>query len=168
MDYTPGATRNATKEGFRQVWSLPMSQGTRCHQLAMYVVYESPLQMLADCPSDYLQEPEMMDFLAAVPTTWDETLPIEARVGNFIVMARKHGSEWYAAAMTDWTARDFNVNLLFLGEGNYKAIIYSDGKNAGKRATDFIMESSIVNRNDRLAFHMAPGGGWAVRFIREN
>ncbi len=127
MDYTPGAMLNATKEQFRYVFDKPMSQGTRCQQLAMYVVYESPLQMLADSPTHYLENEECMDFLSVVPTVWDETWVLDAKVADYVLLARRSGDEWYIGAMSDWTPRDLEADLAFLDEGQYKAIIYQDG-----------------------------------------
>ena len=123
---------NAAKDSFAQIFNRPMSQGTRCQQLAMYVVFESPLQMLADAPSNYLREPESLEFLSAVPTVWDETRVLDARVGEYILLARRHGKEWYVGAMTNWTARDLDVDLSFLGSGAYQADIYHDGSNADR------------------------------------
>ena len=117
VDYTPGAMINAAKDSFAQIFNRPMSQGTRCQQLAMYVVFESPLQMLADSPSNYLREPESLEFLSAVPTVWDETRVLDARLGEYILLARRHGKEWYVGAMTNWTARDLDLDLSFLGSG---------------------------------------------------
>jgi alpha-glucosidase len=166
MDFTPGAMRNATEKNFKPVFSEPMSQGTRCHQLAMFVVYESPLQMLCDSPSAYEREPEIMDFLAKVPTVWDETKALEAKVGDYLVVARRSGAEWYVAAMTDWTPRDLEVDLSFLGAGEHKAEIYADGLNASKLASDYTKSKAVVRAGDRLKIKLAPGGGWAARLFR--
>ncbi len=106
MDYTPGAMRNATKLTFAPIFGQPMALGTRCHQLAMYVVFESPLQMLSDSPSNYLREPEAMEFLSAVPTEWDETRVLDARIAEYVAVARRNGKDWYVGAMTDWTAKE--------------------------------------------------------------
>ncbi|HVI78653.1 MAG TPA: glycoside hydrolase family 97 protein, partial [Candidatus Acidoferrum sp.] len=119
MDYTPGAMRNATKTNFAAIHAQPMALGTRCHQLAMYVVFESPLQMLADTPSNYLREPEAMEFLAAVPTEWDETRALDGRISDYVLLARRNGRDWYVGAMTDWTQRDLDVDLSFLGDGSF-------------------------------------------------
>jgi alpha-glucosidase len=163
MDFTPGAMTNATKENFRIVFTQPMSQGTRCHQLAMYVVYESPLQMLCDSPSNYDREPEIMQFLSAVPTSWDQTKALNAKVGEYLTVARKHGNDWYIGSMTDWSPRDFEITLDFLGAGNYQMTIYSDGINAERNASDYRIETNGVNRSNKISFHLAPGGGWAAR-----
>src|SRR5271169_181811 len=119
MDFTPGAMRNATKATFAPIFSQPMALGTRCHQLAMYVVFESPLQMLSDSPSNYMKEPEIMDFLGPVPSEWDETKVLDARIADYVVVARRNGRDWYIGAMTDWTARNLEIDLSFLPEGNF-------------------------------------------------
>jgi alpha-glucosidase len=160
MDYTPGAMINATKEQFRPVFDRPMSQGTRCHQLAMYVVFESPLQMLADSPSHYYEEEECMEFLGPVPTVWDETVVLDAKVGEYILLARRSGDTWYIAAMTNWTPRDVEFNLSFLKGINYTAKIWKDGPNADRYAEDFITSERLVNSGDKLQLHLAPGGGF--------
>jgi alpha-glucosidase len=166
MDFTPGAMRNATEKNFQPVFSEPMSQGTRCHQLAMFVVYESPLQMLCDSPSAYEREPEIMDFLTKVPTVWDETKALEAKVGDYVVVARRSGADWYVGAMTDWTPRDLEVDLSFLGAGEYTVEIYADGVNAAKFASDYTKSNAVVRAADRLKIKLAPGGGWAARLFR--
>lgn len=166
MDYTPGAMLNADQKHFRPVMDLPMSQGTRCHQLAMYVVYESPLQMLCDSPSHYLREPQVMEFLAAVPTVWDETLVLEGKVGDMVVVARWDGQDWYLGAMTDWEPREVEVQLDFLGEAEYEAVIFEDGINAGRYAGDFRVQKRIVKGTDKLKIKMASGGGYAAWFRR--
>jgi alpha-glucosidase len=148
------------------VFERPMSQGTRAHQLAMYVVYESPLQMLADAPSEYLREPESMEFLAAVPVTWDETRVLAARVADYVVIARRQGAEWYVGAMTDTTAREFTLDLSFLGEGEWALDAWADGVNADRDARDYRKESQVVTRASRLALRVAPGGGYAARIRR--
>lgn len=162
MDYTPGAMINATKEQFRPIFQRPMSQGTRCHQLAMYVVFESPLQMLCDSPSNYLREIECMEFLARVPTTWDETRVLAAKISDYIAIARRHGNDWYIGAMTDWTARDLMLDLSFLGDKKYTIELFQDGINADRNAMDFKKQVMTVQRGEQLKIHLAPGGGWAA------
>jgi len=163
MDFTPGAMRNAAEKVFQPVFSEPMSQGTRCHQLAMFVVYESPFQMLCDSPSAYEREPEIMDFLGKAPTVWDETRAIDAKVGDYVVVARRSGEDWYVGAMSDWTPRELEVDLGFLGGGEYRAEIYADGVNAARYASDFARTSRAITAGDRLKIKLAPGGGWAAR-----
>lgn len=163
MDYTPGAMLNATKNNFAPIFDRPMAMGTRCHQLAMYVVFESPLQMLADSPSNYLREPESMDFLASVPTEWDDTKVLDARIADYVLVARRNGHDWYVGAMTDWTARDLEVDFSFLPDGNFTMDTYQDGVNADRMASDYKKTTVPVNKTSKLKVHLAPGGGWAAR-----
>jgi alpha-glucosidase len=168
LDYTPGAMLNASEEHFSANFNRPMSLGTRCHQLAMYLIYESPLQMLADSPSNYRREPAVMDFLSPVPTVWDETIAIEAKVGDYVIMARRSGKEWYVGGMTDWEARAFDVSLDFLEKGKkYNAMIFQDGKNAHRYAGDFWQSTKEVDANSVLKMKMASGGGWVARIIEK-
>lgn len=166
MDYTPGAMLNAQEKNFHPVFTRPMSMGTRCHQLAMYVVYESPLQMLADSPSHYLREKECMEFLGPVPTVWDETRVLEASVGNYVLIARKNGNNWYVGAMTDWDPRTLKLDLSFLGEGRYTALIFQDGINADKYGNDYKKIQKTVTTADSFTLQLAPGGGWAAKIAK--
>jgi alpha-glucosidase len=165
VDYTPGAMINAPKKDFKPIYNRPMSQGTRCQQLAMYVVFESPLQMLADSPSNYRREPESLAFLKAVPVVWDETRVLSATVGEHILVARRHGREWFVGGLTNWSARDLQVDLSFLGAGPFTAEIFRDGANAHRAGVDYAREEKAVTGADRLAIHLAPGGGWVARFV---
>ena len=167
MDYTPGAMRNATKSNFRPSNSLPMSQGTRCHQLAMYVVFEAPLQMLADNPTAYLKEQESTNFISKVPTTFDETVALDGKVGSYVAIARRKGSEWYVGAMSNWDSRDLNIDFSFLGDGNYEAEIFRDGVNAEKDATDYKREVITISSKDKRIIHISNGGGWAARIYKK-
>jgi len=167
MDYTPGGMRNASKEAFRPVDSNPMTQGTRSHQLAMYTIFEAPLQMLSDNPTTYMREQESTDFIAAVPTTFDATVALDGKVGEFVSIARKKGTTWYAGAMTNWTPRDITIDLSFLGDGSYKATIFEDGVNAGRDGTDYTRKVITVTAKDKLSIKMASGGGWTARFEKE-
>jgi len=162
MDYTPGAMINATKDAFRHIFTTPMSQGTRCHQLAMYVVFESPLQMLADNPTNYYKEPECMEFLADVPAVWDDTEVLDAEVGEYVLTARRNGKNWYIGAMTNWSPRELIVDFSFLPEGEYKIKIWQDGINADRNAVDYKKITQTVNKNTKINIHLAPGGGWAA------
>ena len=161
MDFTPGAFHNAARGQFRAQDIAPMSQGTRAHQLAMYVVYESPLVMVSDYPEAYQKQPGL-EFIEKVPTVWDETKVLAGRPGESIVMARQHGPDWYLGAMTNWDARDLEVPLSFLGAGGYDAQIFADGEDAGKVATSLKITRRRVTAGDRLPIHLAPGGGAAV------
>ncbi|MEO6151194.1 MAG: glycoside hydrolase family 97 protein [Mucilaginibacter sp.] len=163
LDYTPGAMRNAIKENFRAIGSNPMSQGTRCHQLAMYVAFEAPLQMLADNPTAYMKEQESTDFISKIPTTFDETVALDGKVAEYLAIARKKGDTWYVGAMSNWDGRDMNIDLSFLPAGNYEAEIFKDGVNADGEATDYKKEIIKVSAATKLKIHMANGGGWAAR-----
>ncbi|MBS3945148.1 MAG: glycoside hydrolase family 97 C-terminal domain-containing protein, partial [Melioribacter sp.] len=162
MDYTPGAMINATKQSFKPIFTVPMSQGTRAHQLAMYVVFESPLQMLADNPTHYYKEPECMEFLSKVPTVWDDTKVLDAKIGEYILIARRNSNQWYIGAMTNWTARDLTIDFSFLPQGEYKINIWQDGMNADRNANDFKMLYETVNNQAKMNIYLAPGGGWAA------
>ena len=144
-----------------------MAQGTRSHQLAMYTVFEAPLQMLSDNPTIYMREQESTDFIAAVPTTFDETVALDGSVGEFISIARRKGTTWFAGAMSNWTPRETTIDLSFLGEGTYKAIIFEDGINADRDATDYVRKEITVTSKDKINVHLAPGGGWAARFVKQ-
>jgi alpha-glucosidase len=168
MDYTPGATKNAVKKSFTHIFEAPMSVGTRAHELAKYVVFESPLQMLSDSPSNYLREPDMMEFLAPVPSVWDETRVLDAKIGDYVLVARRNGRDWWVGAMTDWTARDLEVDLSFLPEGAFELDAYQDGINADRWGSDYARAKSDVDRTRRLKIRLAEGGGWAARLRPRN
>ena len=137
MDFTPGAMLNASKANFAAIHDRPMSLGTRCHQLGMYVVFESPLQMLSDSPSNYMREPEAMEFLAPVPSVWDDTKVLDANIAEYVLVARRSGKDWYVGAMTNWTARDLQVDFSFLPAGTFWLEAYQDGVNADRMASDY-------------------------------
>jgi alpha-glucosidase len=166
MDFTPGAMLNATRTTFAAIHRRPMALGTRCHQLAMYVVFESPLQMLADSPSNYLREPEVMEFLGPVPSVWDETRVLAASIGEYVALARRNGRDWYLGAMTNWTPRELELDLSFLPEDNLRLEAFEDGVNASRMAADFKLVKRQVGRNTRLKVRLAEGGGWAARIHR--
>jgi alpha-glucosidase len=163
MDYTPGAMRNSNKANFRPINDNPMSQGTRCSQLAMYVIFEAPLQMLADNPTIYMREQECTNFIVKVPTTFDETVPLDGKVGEYVSLARKKGDTWYVGAMTNWTARVLTIDFSFLGTGDYEAVIFKDGINADRDGTDYKKEEIRISSRTKLSIKLAPGGGWAAR-----
>lgn len=164
MDYTPGAMVNAGSEkNFSPIFERPMSMGTRVHQLAMYVIYEAPLQMLADSPSHYLREPEVMKFLQPVPTVWDETRVLAAELGNYVSIARRRGQDWYVGAMTDWTSRTLDLDFSFLPSGRFQMIAYEDGPNADKIGHDYKVTTTDIDHTGKLTIRLAPGGGWAAR-----
>lgn len=165
MDYTQGAMRNASRGNYRPVNSEAMSQGTRCRQLAEYVVFESPLNMLCDSPSNYMKEKECLEFIAEIPTVWDETKGLCGEVGKYIAMARRNGSDWYVGAMTDWSDRGLTLDLSFLPEGNYSVVLYRDGVNADRVACDYRKETINLPADRQLKIKMAPGGGFAAKIV---
>ena len=164
FDYTQGAMRNASRRNYHPVNSEPMSQGTRCRQLAEFVIFDSPFSMLCDSPSNYLAEPECTDFIAKIPTVWDETLALDGKVADYIAMARRKGDTWYVGAMTDWSRRDMELDLGFLPAGNYSVKIYRDGPNADKAARDFAIDTKTLASPKTISLHMASGGGWVAIF----
>ena len=163
MDYTPGALKNGTKETFRTIDRHPMSQGTRVHQMAMYTIFEAPLQMLSDSPTAYEKEQECTDFISKVPVVFDKTVMLDGEVGEYIIMARKKGDIWYVGAMTNWTSREKTVDFSFLGDGQYEAEVFMDGINSGVEATDYKKEIIRISTKDRKKIKMYPGGGWTAR-----
>ena len=166
VDYTQGAMRNASRKNFRAVNNHPMSQGTRAHQVATYVVFDSPLVMLCDSPTAYEKEPETLDYIVRFPTRFDQTLIPAGEIGRYIVTARRAGDRWYLGALTNWDAREVEVKLDFLGDGRWKARIFRDGVNADRYGEDYLLEERTVTAADSLAMPMAPGGGYAVQFER--
>ena len=167
MDYTPGAMMNAMKDSFFGNNDHPMSQGTRVHQMAMYTTFEAPLQMMADSPTKYMQNQECTDFIAQIPTTFDETVALDGQLGEYTVIARRKGTTWYVAAMTDWTPRDLVIPLSFLGEGKFSADIFADGANAMKEATDYKHTKQTATCQDQLKIHLSSGGGWTGIFKKQ-
>ena len=165
VDYTQGAMRKATRSNYHPVHNEPMSQGTRCRQLAQYVVFESPLNMLCDSPSSYSKETECMEFISAVPTVWDETRALCGEVGKYIAMARRSGEDWYVGGMTDWNERTLTLDLSFLPQGAYSVELYRDGVNADRRASDYKKEVFDLPLNGLLKVKMAPGGGFAAKIF---
>ena len=156
-DYTQGAMRNATRENYHAVNNEPMSQGTRCHQLAEYIIFDAPFTMLCDSPSNYRQEPECTRFIASIPTVWDETIALDGKIADYVVIARRSGNKWYVGALGDWEARDLEIDLSRLGVGTKQGEAYVDGVNAHRAARDYRHEQVTVNGTWKV--HLAPGGG---------
>jgi alpha-glucosidase len=144
-----------------------MSQTTRCQQLAMFVVYDNPLQIFSGNPSEGSMEPAFMKLLGSIPTTWDTTIITDAAIARYIITARRHGNDWFIAGITDSTARDINLDLSFLGAGNYNATICKDGINANRNAMDYSIEEKKLTADDDLQIHMAPAGGFLVMLKKE-
>ena len=168
VDYTPGAMRNASKRDFKPMYYRPMSMGTRCHQLATYIVLDSPFTMLCDAPTNYMEEPEYLEFLASIPVEVDDTRVLLGKLGEYIVTARRNADNWYVGGLTNWDARDLTIDFSFLGEGeHYTATIVRDGINADRQAEDYTMETMDVDRTTRLPLHLASGGGFAIKLIKK-
>ena len=167
LDYEPGILNNATRSQFRAIEKQVMTQGTRCHQLAMFVVYDSPMQLFSGNPSQGMQEPEFMKLLGSIPTTWDETIILEAKLGDHIITARQKGHDWYIAGMTDWTSKEFDLVLDFPEEGDYELTACVDGVNADKFPADYSIGTMIVKKGDHFKIKMAPGGGFLLRMLKK-
>lgn len=168
FDYTPGAMVNAVRSQFFGNNDHPMSQGTRVHQMAMYTLFDAPLQMLADSPTKYMQDQECTDFIAQIPTVYDDkVIPLDGKLGEYLVVAKHHGEKWYIAAMTNWQARDLTIDLSALNLSDLdhfqgKANIFADGINADREATDYKHIMQQVSATEKLQVHLAPGGGWTA------
>lgn len=168
LDYEPGFLVNANRKTFRPLPDLVMSQGTRTHQLAMFVVYESPLQVFAGNPSQALLEPSYTKFMASIPTVWDETVPLDGKVGDFVAVARRKGDDWYIGVLNDWTPRDLEFDLNFLGSKLYRMEVCSDGMNADKAAIDYTLHHEKIRAGEKLKVHLAAGGGYVAKLILTN
>ncbi len=167
FDYEPGILDNATKEQFKAINKKVMSQGTRCHQLAMFVVYDSPIQIFSGNPSQGMMEPAFMKLLGEIPTTWDATKILEAKVSDYIITARKKGNDWYIGGMTDWTLRDFVLPMDFLNDGVYEATLCADGVNANNYPSDYSIQEFTVDSKIPVNIKMAPGGGFVLRLSKK-
>jgi alpha-glucosidase len=166
LDYTPGSMLNQNKQSFRACGTLPTSQGTRCHQMALMTLFEAPLQMLCDSPTQYMRNQECTDFMGKVPTVWDETVGLVGKVGEYAAVARRKGDVWYVSAINNWNARQVKLPTAFLGGGEWKAEIFADGINADRDATDYVKSVATVKTGDDLTINMASGGGWTARLTK--
>lgn len=162
MDYTPGTMSNAVAAQFYGNNDHPMSQGTRVHQMAMYTVFYAPLQMLADSPTKYMKEQECTDYLAQIPTTWDETLPLAGEIGKYVAVARRKGDVWYIGVLGNWDEyKNLDLDLSKMGVAGWNADVFADGVNADREATDYKHSKMRLN-GDHLTISLAPGGGWTA------
>ncbi|HUM65871.1 MAG TPA: glycoside hydrolase family 97 C-terminal domain-containing protein, partial [Chitinophagaceae bacterium] len=157
----------ATAKTFRPIGDKVMAMGTRCHQSAMFIVYESPIQIFSGNPSQGLLEPEFMKLVGSIPTVWDTTIVIDAKLGDYIITARKKGDDWFIGAMCDWSPRELSVELPFLEIGNYRATLLEDGVNADRYASDYKLSKRKVSKSDKIPVKMAPGGGFIMRLQKE-
>ena len=172
MDYEPGILENATKEQFRPIGKKVMSQGTRCHQLAMFVVYDSPIQIFAGNPSQGMMEPAFMKFLGEIPTTWDETKILGGKVGDYIVTARRKGDDWWIAGMTDWSKRQIKFTTDFLGTEWYNVEEFTDGINSESYPSDYIINKHAYRKlwpvgDNLMQINMSPGGGFVIKYSKK-
>lgn len=167
MDYTQGAMLNGGKWNYHPCWMEPMSQGTRCHQLALYIVLESPLNMLCDSPTHYEREPDYTRFVASIPTVWDETRVLQGEVGEYIVTARRKGNTWYIGGITNWTERDVEIDVKQLTDSPVNVELYTDGVNAHRKGSDYKL-STLNFQLSTLKIHLAPGGGFVARITTKN
>ena len=167
VDFTPGAMRNGTKENWVECYQNPVSMGTRCHQLACYIVHDSPFTMLCDTPINYEREQPCVDIITSLPDTFDETKIIQGKLGSYIIVARRNGSDWYLGGQTNWDGRDVELSLDILPPGTYQATIVSDGINANHNAEDYRIEQKTLTANDQLSLKMANGGGFLIKLIKQ-
>lgn len=165
LDYTQGSMRNSSRKNYKPVYGEPMSQGTRVRQMAEYVVFESPLSMLCDSPCNYAKEPECTDFIAGIPTVWDDSKALDGKISEYVVIARKKGDVWYVAGINNWTSRVVDVDLSFLGNGTFQTEIFRDGINANEIARDFKKEQLEISSEQKLSLRMESGGGFVVKII---
>ena len=167
VDFTPGALRNGTKENWVECYQNPVSMGTRCHQLACYIIHDTPFTMLCDAPTNYEREQECTDMIASIPDVFDETIVLQGEIGKYIITARRHGEDWYVAGQTNWDERHFNLQLDFLPEGKtYDCTLFADGMNANHNAEDYSVDNiKKVGNYTGLTMSMASGGGFLMKLI---
>jgi alpha-glucosidase len=154
---------NMDRANFNPQFTRPASQGTRVHQMALYVIFESPLQMLSDSPSNYMKEQECTDFLVKIPVVWDDLKVLDGKVGDYLLLARRSGTDWFVGALTDWNKREMELDLSFLPAGEFMIEIFQDGINANRHAQDYKHLKSSVKSGDKMKLDLAPGGGWVAR-----
>jgi alpha-glucosidase len=164
VDYEPGLLDNSTENGFRNIDGQPMSQGTRAHQLAMYIVFDSPIQYFVGNPSQGFKEPAFMKFLGNIPTTWDETIVLDGKPGEYIVSAKLKDGIWYLGAMNNWTEREINIDLSKLGLKKYNLTGIIDGVNSNKYAADYEIISRHGDAEEKFIIKLSKGGGGVCRF----
>jgi alpha-glucosidase len=167
MDYEPGMLQNSTKDqAVKMGMEKVIAQGTTMHQIAMFEIYESPLQLFSGNLSDAIRQPELMQLLGKIPTTWDETIILKAQFGEYIVEARRKGDDWYVAAINNWTPQEFSIQLQFLGDGRYLMESSADGINAARNPQDYKIVNSEISQKDTLRIKLAPGGGFIARIYK--
>ena len=167
LDYTPGSMRNVNRSSFSTIANgIPMSMGTRSHELAMYILFDQPLAYLCDSPVEYPKYPDIMNFLSKTPTVWEQTIPLAGEVGAFAAIAKRHGKEWFVGAMTNWSARTIEIDFSFLpADSSYTAEIYRDTEQSARDAKSYACETIIVTNQSKVTFELASGGGVAMRLF---
>ncbi|MBR2014160.1 MAG: glycoside hydrolase family 97 protein [Alistipes sp.] len=160
MDFTPGAMLSLQPHDNRTTFSVAMASSTRAYQMALYVVFESGIQMLADSPTRYLNEPECTEYIASVPVLWDESVVLDAKVGEYVVIARRSGDKWFVGAITNQFGREIDIDLSFLGEGKYTLTSFEDGINADRVAIDYKKRTTEVDSQSKIHIKMVNNGGW--------
>lgn len=168
VDYTPGAMFNANKKSYKGIWSIPMSQGTRAHQVALYIVFQSPLSMLADSPNNYMKEQETTNYIASIPTIFDNTVAMDGKIGKYVAIAKRYNDKWYVGAISNWEARELDVDFSFLDDGKWQAKIFRDGINSDRNGNDYKIENVEVDSNTKLKIKLAEGGGWSAIITKIN
>ena len=167
LDYTPGSMRNRSKTAFVPIpKGLPTTMGTRCHELALFILFDQYLAVLSDSPEAYRKYRDIMAFLSAVPVSFDDTKILAAKLGQYVVLAKRKGTDWYVGALTNWTGRDLTIDLSFLKNGNYKADILKDGADAGTNAESYTNKKTTVDQNTQLHLHLASGGGAVIKISK--
>jgi alpha-glucosidase len=171
-DFTPGSMRNKSKTDFQPIDQpniIPSSQGSRAHELSMYVIFDHWLGFLCDAPTEYMKYPDILDFLSKIPSTWDKTVPLNSQIGEYITVAKQKGTDWYVGGMSSWTAHDVEVSFDFLQPDiNYLAYILKDGQNASNYPTRYAADTVSVNSQTKMTFNMAKGGGFAIRLVEDS
>lgn len=164
--------RNVTQEEFKPIDkdnTPPMSMGTRAHELSMYVIYDQWVGYLCDSPTEYNKYPDILSFLSTVPTIWDKTVPLDAKLGDYILMAKQKGKDWYVGGMTDWTPRTVEIDFSFLEAGaSYQADIFKDAPASGEQPKEYVCEKMEITKDTKLTINMAKGGGFAIRLLHSS
>ena len=162
MDFTPGAMSCSQPRYNRSTDPIPMGNGTRAYHMALFVVFESGVQMLCDSPTRYYAEPQCTEFITSVPTTWDETRVIDARMGQYVIVAKRKGTKWFVGAITGEHPQQLRLSLDFIGSGQHHIAYFEDGVNADRMAADYRRVEAQVDRSSTFDLRLAPNGGWCA------
>lgn len=168
MDYTPGGMRNNVSSQHPISFTLPLVRGTRCNEMALFVLYIEPLKMLCDAPGVYERDTAVTKFISKIPTTWDNTKVLDGKMGEYITTARKTGDVWYVGAITNEQSREITIDFSFLETGNYSAVLFADGANADRIGTDYKVERLTINPNQKKKIQLVASGGMVMRLEKMN